>query len=310
MTETTHSCIKCEATHTSLINFQTYDTEMEAGVCKSCYQRDKPEYPSFRSQQRIRSIGTPEQKAKLELDLKVYNDYIEANAPSSEPYIANERPSEDYTVRPKEVTLKKVKEIYWYYYHGLVLKETGKKPDPFTEAEKSIHNNFVKWLIGDVGDYDPNKSLYIYGARGNGKSSMVLAGSYTLERIKALCEWDKYAYQFANMDELMTEATLNSEIKGLGKFLSGSWAIDEIREKHLQYKHFGTDQVIINDILAARHSKWKTTRRRTIITTNVPYNVMFDLMADNRLQDRMMQEYCFVLYDGVNRRPETVDLIK
>lgn len=215
---------------------------------------------------------------------------------------------------PDEITFELSKIIFWIFFKELVFKEKGIAP-VFSEGGNEVWflERFVKWLIGEKsalgyfpenedGLFDPSKSLFIWGELGTGKSTIVLAGHLLLGFFKTKYGWKDRMYDFKSLDELFLSTYTKQSLSEIGELAKGGFCMDELREEHLNYKHYGKDLNIINDILSARHNLWKRKSTITIITSNVSPNKLPEIIDDERLIDRLQQQYIFVELSGSNKR--------
>ena len=104
------------------------------------------------------------------------------------------------------------------------------------------------------------------------------------------------------MDELFLSTYTSQSLSEIGQLAKGGFCLDELREEHLDYKHYGKDLKIINDILSARHNLWKKSNINTLITSNIAPNKLTKIIDDARLIDRLDQQYIFVELFGANKR--------
>ena len=307
-------CTECKKDF-ELDDFQDFDIETGKGVCFGCGPR--VEKPSQRHIDRIRSMGTPKQNADLDELLEIYNkqnppkkiQYNTAVAPQvdeltkSMQYLDKRQQARDY--KPEGITFDNVKHIFWQYFKQIVKRETGKEIQ-YSDLDQytiEVIKNYIHWLIGSKGGkLDPKKSIYLYGPLGVGKSTIAETGYLVLMYLKYRTDWGNRCYKFISMDELFLETYTEQSLDKIGKVAKGSWCLDELREKHLTYKHYGNEFYILSDILTARHNLWKRNGTNTIITSNIPPGRLNTVLDDERLMDRIKQQYEIVELLGKNKR--------
>lgn len=278
----------------------------------------KIQMPNGRKMEHILRYGTPEQIATIEAQaaeyrrqnpsVKIVHKEKEAKEKKSElqksmDYI--KRNTEPKSDKPKEITFDSVKGIFWEFHKQVVFRETGLELKISEMEGKTIEfsKNFIKWLIGDsTGLFDPKKSLYMWGALGVGKSTLAEVGYMFMSYLKYRTNWTSRHYEFISMDELFLEMYTTASLDKIGKLAKGFWCLDELREKHLSYKHYGNNFNILADILAARHNLWKHTGTNTIITANIPPDKLDAVFDDARLMDRIKQQYVTYELIGSNKR--------
>lgn len=198
-----------------------------------------------------------------------------------------------------------VKAVLWRAFRMLIKEETGielRSDSVRKDPELASHlANMTRWIRKDSeGDWDPGKSLYIYGTVGVGKSTLAKAAYTTLAWIHHTHQWPAAFFGFASMDQLLLEVYTTENLDGIRKLGQGNQVIDELKLQHAEYRHYGNKLPLLETILLARHELWKKGSR-TIITTNVPPG-KFTEVVDGRLRDRMKQEYHKVEFKGDNKR--------
>ena len=323
-----YECIKCDFTTDYDIELNRFEIDMGLGVCNNCIEKLKQAkvtmpLPNFID--RTRKLGTPEQNIKLDerlalwdkqnpkvstpkLEVKVESKPKESELKKSLNYLTRKMGQSIY--RPESITYDSVKDIFWNFYREIIYREKGywieaKKLEPVTVE---FLKNYLHWIIGsDEGKFDPRKSIYIWGQLGVGKSTIAECGHFLMDYISNRTKWRSRRYGFVSMDELFLETYTTSSLESIGKLASGSWCLDELRERHLKYKHYGNEFYMISDILTARHNLWKRQGLNTIITSNVPPPRLKEILQDDRLMDRIKQQYETYELVGTNKRHLTND---
>ncbi len=316
--------------------------DKEIGCCRDCYTKyvHFPKSPNYK--ERVEKFGTDGQRTLLNrADIFIGLKEQEAEAKRiavayaeklfQEPnkqqvnemeyankYIHMKLSKPDK--RPEIITYQLARKFFWQFYCEIVWRESridlqlkASQKIKIFDGEVKIGSNelvqterfieaFVKYLIGEGDiDIDPHKSLYLWGARGVGKSTMAEVGHHLLGFCKNRYFWQTRAYEFISMDEVFMKSYTTQSLEKLNTLAEGSICMDELKLEHLTYKHFGNDLMLINDILTVRHNLWKREGHRTIITTNVsPAQLKANI--DERLYDRMKQEYTFVEIRAQDKR--------
>ena len=205
--------------------------------------------------------------------------------------------------RPPEMSYEISKVAFWNAYKSVIFKETGVN----VVNEKSILQHFpdiVKWGMDDIsGNLNPYKSLYIWGGLGIGKSTIAHALSLMTIYNSFNFKFNSKKLGFISMDEFFLKILESESLTGLSDFSNESAiVIDELREKHFKYKHYGNEINLIAEILSARHSLWKRIGVQTVITSNIPKASLRAQLSDDRLFDRILQQYEFIEIIGSNKR--------
>ena len=204
---------------------------------------------------------------------------------------------------PDGITYESTRSIFWMYYKQIIERETGNTNPVMDGNSADVIKNFVMWLVGDpVGKYDSRKSIYMWSDLGIGKSTIAMVGHVVMSFYKSKFNWEKRYYDFRSMDELFMDTYTQQSLAGIGALATGQWCLDELREEHLTYKHYGNDVHMINDILTVRHNLWKRDGSNTIITSNIPPKDLETALDDGRLYDRIKQQYTIIKLTGENKR--------
>lgn len=212
--------------------------------------------------------------------------------------------------RPEIVTYENARKLYWAFYREIIRIESGINTPTVDGNMAKFMKNYVHWLIGSpAGEYDPNKSLYIWGDLGVGKSTMAMAGHYLMAYYRHRFQWDIRYFKAISMDELFLNTYTTQSLEGIGKLSSDAWLLDELCEQHVKYKHYGQEFYILVDVLRARHNLWKREGLNTIITANIQPKNLQEVFADERLYARLGQQYETILIEGDNKRKPKYRLV-
>lgn len=219
----------------------------------------------------------------------------------------NHRMKRTTTDIPQEITYENVKSLMWKAYRHVIYNQTKieVKSGDVDEYSRAILKNITHWIIGsENGDWDPTKSLYIYGGLGVGKSSVVEAIHFVYGFLRAQFSWSSRYMDFQSMEALFLESLSADSMKAISRFCCGGWILDDIKPEMYLVNHYGNEIQLINRILHSRHEIWRTSGWQTIITSNTPWESLIhpDHLNDKRLMDRIKQQYIPVEYKGTNKR--------
>lgn len=205
------------------------------------------------------------------------------------------------TQKPNWLSYDNARPLFWEAYKAVIFRDKWRLP-VVDEHLQRIIPHFVRWLIGDnSGLYPINKSLYFFGSLGVGKSALAEAGFLFLERLRIKHGWADRAMKHKSLDEAFYKVYTANDLTGFSDLQTGSWVLDELREKHLHYKHFGNDIFLIDDLLTIRYNLWKKGHQ-TIITANIPPKKLGDVLTDKRTFDRVKEQYSIIKLQGENKR--------
>lgn len=217
--------------------------------------------------------------------------------------------------KPEFITHEFVKIAFWDMYCKVVYRETGLNRPVMDGNRKETLAALVHWFNGDLPEYDesgtaplpggpifhPEKCIYLYGPRGLGKTSIVEALSLLGDFLSAK-GWKARKFDFLSMEELYFGGLGGKKDIDVLQYMKGNFIFDELSERHLEMKHYGTDVNFAANVLIARHNGWKRERVLTIITSNLTPQALAAELNDARLMDRLYQQYEFWQVTGKNLR--------
>ena len=301
---TTYFCIKCDQEYPKS-EFRDFDEEIETGTCLVC--DPIPIKPSALHIARTLKIGTPVQIEKVKKQIQDYEDYTNSKNKPMQAQITHITNNVVSVKEAKKVAnFEYIGDLFWFYYKLIIKRETGKeiKAENLEQSQIDFIKKYLNWLLGDQveGGFDVKRSLYIYGSLGVGKTTIALAGHYAMQKMKAEFYQTQMDYEFVSMDELFLDTYTTDSLSKIGMLARGFWCLDELKERHLKYKHYGNDFYILADILTARHNLWKRGGTQTIITSNIDPKELEPTLSDDRLFDRIIQQYQSVRLEGTNKR--------
>lgn len=226
------------------------------------------------------------------------------------------RPGSEPNLPPAEL-YRAARSLLWTAYKIQVVNETGKPPIvPRGGHLAQTLAQVAHWLVGldewhgEPGGecISPYKSLYLFGGVGTGKSTLAIAAHYASRQLSGEYKTGM-AFGLTSMDQMITKIYGDKTLEPVLELSQGNYVLDELRLKHVGYKHFGNDVSIVADILLNRHHVWKQDGRHTIITTNVPPMTgnpespgLVDELGDERITDRLFQQYQIIKMNGESFR--------
>lgn len=166
--------------------------------------------------------------------------------------------------------------------------------------------NILKWAIGDPESTIPlHKSIWLWGNVGAGKSIFATA-LYDLFEYLHLdpnnLKFNGKPWDFIDMNALYLDAKYDiTEFKVLNT--KSCLILDELKEAHFLYKHYGNDIKIIGDLISGRYSLWQKANVRTLITTNLsPTSEQLLSILDDREIDRVLEMFKSIQWHGKSLR--------
>lgn len=212
---------------------------------------------------------------------------------------------------PEAVTYEVAKSVYWNCYREIVIRETKAEPrrpnkeNPTAQDEKEMRffQAITRWFIGLPGELDPNLSLYLWADLGVGKSTAAEAGALMMDYFTRFYSYtDRRFNGILSLDEAFLALKTKQDLSAFDKVSRGAWVLDELSERHIEYRHYGNNLNIAGDLLTARHNLWKRAGTHTVITTNIPPTFLQKVLQSERLLARMNQQYNFVKMPGSDKR--------
>lgn len=226
---------------------------------------------------------------------------------------------------PADQVYRAARSLLWTGYKAQVNFETGNDPDMTgRESLLTAMHQMAHWLAGNEPEDETGlcscqsgrvrliptrKSLYLWGSLGTGKSTLALAASYVSRQLAGDYNTG-LRLDYTSLDEMIVSVYSKQNLEPVEKASKGSMVLDEMRTEHINYKHFGNDVRILSDILVIRHHAWKQSGAQTVITSNIPPKELVKSLADERLSDRMMQQYESILINGSSLRKVPVAATK
>jgi hypothetical protein len=151
---------------------------------------------------------------------------------------------------------------------------------------------------------DPCKGIVLYGERGAGKSTLARAMWMVGRFFSAELGWRARRMEFSRMDEVAMQMNAETSLAPLDALTRDHRVIDEVKEEHFSVRQWGNHVRPIEMMLFPRHEAWKKSGQLTVITTNMPWDVLTspDTYEDARLADRIADQYQGVRVTGPDRR--------
>lgn len=290
--------------------------------------------------QRIMKLGTPEQIKAMELELEAHGmkwDPIDKKAVPIDTATSEQTKSQvyfkklfaqnpeqlaelgdisqfvNYSMKREQdppaadIPIQAVRKYMWNTLRQVIKNQTAieLRAELLDDHTKQILRNICHWMVGSSkGDWDPGKSLYLYGGLGVGKTSIVYAMSIVLDFFRIRMEWNHSYLAFQSMEKLFLDTMSQDELKLISKFSRGGWILDDIKPEMYVINFYGNEVQLVNRILHARHEVWEKFKRQTVITSNTPWEAFCtaEHLNDARLADRLAHQYIPVEFKGKNKR--------
>lgn len=173
--------------------------------------------------------------------------------------------------------------------------------DDYNRAE---YSSILKWALGNKGELDPCKGLYLYGNTGTGKTMLVTImrhiSRYYGTGLVNECDVNvSYLIdKTARADEICDDYAETGDISQWVKY--PSLCINDLGSEPAETVYMGNRRRVLRSILEQRADR---ADRMTIITSNFPPDSDdFVQMYGHRVRSRIQQMCNVVFLDGPDRR--------
>ena len=210
-------------------------------------------------------------------------------------------------VRAKQSNISKQKVCEYMVITAvqMISKQTGIKASEIKLGTEQIEliNGLSDWIIlNGAGEFNPDKSIYIAGPIGVGKTTIARAFAKTTQALKLNFGID-YDFYFADVGSRFNKSIVEGDLRYLNNLTAvRHMVLDEVREDQFTFKHFGNQINFMPILLNARYKAWLNRRTQTVITTNLKPRGLQDNLKDPRLYDRLRQQYHIATLNGPNYR--------
>lgn len=283
-------------------------------IRQGLYGKDKIDWLDRLEEAHRMARLSPEQREELSRTWETYNDKLYNQKPIEEDPETLDKKMTSYIKKafyhkpeydkPPQVTYDAVRKYLWQFFVHIVYRETGQQKVVLTGNQAETLRNLAHWINRDRPTYtngqpdpsgpqwDPDKSVYIFGPKGVGKTSIVEAGAMVTEALWRTTRYKACLYKMRSLEELYINAYSKNNVD-LTPHLSGNLALDEFSERHLDLNYYGNNIQFALDLLTVRHNIWKRDKKQTIITSNLDPHTLEEVLQDSRLMDRFNQQYTF-----------------
>jgi DNA replication protein DnaC len=178
----------------------------------------------------------------------------------------------------------------------------------FNQENTETMRTVLKWAIASPCEIEPNKSIWLWGQVGSGKSVFITALHDMLEYLNQSPGRVKFRgqkFDFVDMNQLFLEAKFDQKLfRNLNS--PNHLIIDELRENHFELMVFGNLFRVLGDLISARYSLFERSNLRTIITTNLKPDFsegsILRSLLDDREIDRIRQMFVSFEWKGDSLR--------
>lgn len=132
-----------------------------------------------------------------------------------------------------------------------------------------------------------NKGIYLYGDFGRGKTLLMQLFAIFTQSTK----WKNY--RMANCKRILVDVSKAGNLEPLEQYFTGMYCFDDLGFEDAQFKLYGNDISVMEQILNARcEGKWLTHA-----TTNLPPEMIEEVYGE-RIASRVHEMFNFVHLDG------------
>lgn len=167
------------------------------------------------------------------------------------------------------------------------------------ERNRNTVNDLFLYFLGQTGNLDPIKGLWIEGPVGTGKSTLMYV----------FCKFMQYlneGFRVYICSQITTEYSLHGELdtyldNRFGRYGPMPMCFDELGREPISSKHFGSELNVMQHILHIRYSYWQSIGLKTYITTNL-FAEDIENMYGDYIRDRRKEMFNIIVLDGTSRR--------
>ena len=197
------------------------------------------------------------------------------------------------------VSIDFYRKLIFAYAERILERESTQENPKLSKTQKEFLENYIKYVFGQSGKFPIEKSIYLYGPLGSGKSTIakIISSSSAYLFNKGLARLEN---DYFNMGDSYRSLFGGGKIKEVLESLckKRSVILDEIREKYFYYNEYGNKTLWINDVLDSRNNAWVNKRIQTIAIGNLSPRDLKKVINDSRLNDRIQQQYHIVFLES------------
>lgn len=173
-------------------------------------------------------------------------------------------------------------------------------PDFKIEAQnRTVINDIFRWCLRLPGELDVNKSLWLHGDIGTGKSTMLLIVRAFCERYRPMPAGGRYSFRISNAIEVCGDFS-RLGYEGIDTYIdSDRQAFDELGSESKPTGYYGNQLNVFQYILQRRYDR--RFEAFTHVTTNLTVEEIASFYGD-RISDRCVEMFNFVLMEGYSWR--------
>jgi len=167
----------------------------------------------------------------------------------------------------------------------------------FTESDGANIRNMLKWFINDPSGALPiNRGLYIYGARGTGKTEVI-------DALRIFAANNKLQKQFisSRMSDIYQAAKADKDFDPVTVNVQFDRIFDEFARFTGPVKRFGDDLDINEAIMEQREARYKSYGQLTILISNGSKEQVEPVLS-SMLFDRVRSFTSDVHFEGESKR--------
>jgi len=191
-------------------------------------------------------------------------------------------------------------------YEGIIQRKNKNIKVLYDDGNlKEILLNLTLYFLGENGEYDINKGIYIYGEVGRSKTVLMDTFSAFTNKAETFIasnrqEVTKRAFRIISTKDIVFEVATAGNVQPIEKYKSGIYCFDDLGHES-SVKVFGNDINVVEDLMTCRYRSFQNFGLITHATSNIPPKELANIYG-TRLESRVNEMFNFIYLKGSDKR--------